>query len=128
MKYYFEKSTTYAFDTAIERVTEALKKEGFGVLASIDMHKTLKEKINVDIKKYTILEACNPPFAYKSLQVEEMIGIMLPCNVVVREVSGDETKIALVNPVSAMQAVNNPAMDEIAKKVHKKLNKVIENL
>jgi uncharacterized protein (DUF302 family) len=128
MKYYFEKSTTYTFEAAIERVTEVLKKEGFGILARIDMHKTLKEKINVDIEKYSILEACNPPFAYKSLQVEEMIGIMLPCNFVVREVSDKVTKVAIVNAVSVMQAVNNPAMDEIAKEIHEKLKKVIENL
>ena len=128
MKYYFEKSTTYAFDTAIERVTEALKNEGFGILASIDMHKTLKEKIDVDIEKYTILEACNPPFAYKSLQVEEMIGIMLPCNVVIREVSEKMTKVAIVNAVSVLQAVNNPAMNEIAKEIKEKLKKVINNL
>ncbi len=128
MNYYFGKTTDLNFDKAVERVTEELKNEGFGVLASIEMHKTLKEKIGAEIDKYTILEACNPPFAYKSLQAEEMIGIMLPCNVVVKADGENRTKVAVVNPVSAMQGVNNPAMDAIAKEIQAKLKNVIERL
>jgi len=128
MKYYFEKITSYTFEEAVERITEELKKEGFGVLAKIDMHKTLKEKINIEINKYSILEACNPPFAYQSLQAEKNIGIMLPCNIVVRESDNSKTVIAIVNPMVAMRSVNNPEMDLIAGQIYKKLNIVINNL
>ncbi len=128
MKYYFEKTTNYSFEEAVERVTEELKKEGFGVLAKIEMHNTLKEKVGVDINKYTILEACNPPFAYKSLQAEKNIGIMLPCNIVVRESDDNKTDVAMVNPIVAMQSVANTGMDEIAKQIYQKLNIVINNL
>ncbi len=128
MNYNFEKETDYIFDKAVERITEELKKEGFGILARIDMHNTLKEKLNVDFRKYTILEACNPPFAYKSLQVETNIGIMLPCNIVVQQISDNKTAVAVVNPVSAMQAVNNPEMDEIAKQIQTKLRSALEKV
>ena len=126
MSYNFEKETTYTFDKAVERITEELKKEGFGILARIDMHNTLKEKLNVEFRKYSILEACNPPFAYKSLQAEANIGIMLPCNIVVQQISDDKTAVAVVNPVSAMQGVNNPNMDEIAKEIQAKLVKALD--
>ncbi len=92
------------------------------------MHNTLKEKVGVDINKYTILEACNPPFAYKSLQAEKNIGIMLPCNIVVRESDDNKTDVAMVNPIVAMQSVANTGMDEIAKQIYQKLNIVINNL
>ena len=128
MKYNFEKETSYTFDNAIDRITEELKKVGFGILARIDMHNTLKEKLNVEFRKYTILEACNPPFAYKSLQVETNIGIMLPCNIVVQQISDNKTAVAVVNPVSAMQAVNNPDMDEIAKEIQVKLKSALNNV
>jgi uncharacterized protein (DUF302 family) len=128
MKYNFEKETDYTFDKAVERITEELKKEGFGILARIDMHNTLKEKLNVEFRKYSILEACNPPFAYKSLQAEANIGIMLPCNVVVQQISDDKTSVAVVNPVSAMRAVNNPGMDDIAKEIQTKLKNALDKV
>jgi len=128
MKYYFQETTNYSFEKAVERVTEELKKEGFGIVAEIDMQKTLQEKINVDFRKYKILEACNPVFAHKSLQAEENIGIMLPCNIVVQENNLNKIVVAVVNPVSAMQGVNNPKMDDIARQIQHKLKKVINNL
>lgn len=127
MKYYFEKNTDYNFDTAVKRIKEELKKEGFGILAEIDLKKTLKEKIDVDFGKYKILEACNPPFAYKSLKAEENIGIMLPCNIVIRQNKDMKIMISVVNPVSAMQGVNNSEMNEIAKQIQLKLKKALQS-
>ncbi len=121
MQYYFEKITNYDFDTSVQRISEELKKEGFGILAEINMKKTLKEKINIDFKEYKILEACNPPFAYRSLMAEDNIGIMLPCNIVVKENDGNYVTVSVVNPVSAMQGVNNNEMDEIASEIQGKL-------
>jgi len=129
MNYYFNKTlTNLSFDEAIEKVTAELKKEGFGVLARIDMHHTLKEKIGVEFRNYTILEACNPPFAHKSLLAEDKIGIMLPCNVVVQDAGEGQIEVAVVNPVSAMQAVNNPKMDNIAKEIQGKLKNALSNI
>lgn len=128
MNYYFEKDTNYPFGKAVERITEELKKEGFGVLAKIDMQNTLKEKLGVDFRNYTILEACNPPFAYKALQAESNIGIMLPCNVVVQQTSENTTKVAVVNPVSAMQGVDNAEMGDIAKQIQAKLKAALESV
>jgi len=128
MKYYIEKTTNYSFEEAVERVTEELKNEGFGIVTEIDMQKTLQEKINVDFRKYKILEACNPAFAYKSLQAEENIGIMLPCNIVVQENNLNKVGVAGVNPVSSMRGVNNPKMDDIAMQIQHKLKKVINNI
>jgi len=125
MKYYFEKNTNYDFDTAVKRIKEELQKEGFGILAEIDMKKTLKEKINVDFTQYKILEACNPPFAYESLKAEANIGIMLPCNIVIRETKDQQTKVAVVNPVSAMQGVKNDKMDAIARQIQTKLKNAL---
>ena len=127
MNYYIEKTTGYTFEEAVERVTEELKKEGFGVLAKIEMHNTLKEKINVDFRKYTILEACNPPFAYRSLQAEKNIGIVLPCNIVVQETGDGKTDVAAVNPLVAMKGIENPEMDKIAEEIYGKLTNVIES-
>jgi len=128
MKYYIETTVSGSFEEIVERVTQELKKEGFGVLAKIEMHKTLKEKINVDFRNYTILEACNPPFAYKSLQAEKNIGIVLPCNVVVQEADNGNVDVAVVNPLVAMQAIKNEKMDEIAREIYEKLNRVKDNL
>ncbi len=128
MQYYFEKTTNYDFDKSVQRITEELKIQGFGILAEIDMKKTLKEKINVDFIEYKILEACNPPFAYKSLMAEENIGIMLPCNIVIKEKSKNLVTVSVVNPVSAMQGVNNPKMDEIANEIQLKLRTALSKV
>lgn len=102
MEYYFSKTINASFDEAIQQTTEALKTEGFGVISEIRMHDKLKEKLNVDFKRYTILGACNPPFAYKALQAEDKIGTMLPCNVLVIEQGPNNIEIAAVNPIASM--------------------------
>ena len=128
MKYYFEKNTNYDFDTAVKRIKEELQKEGFGILVEIDMKKTLKEKINIDFTQYKILGACNPPFAYESLKVEDNIGIMLPCNIMIRETKDQQIKVAVVNPVFAMQSVKNDKMAEIAKQIQIKLKNALNTV
>lgn len=117
MSYYFAKILDAPFKQAMSKVTEALKKEGFGILTQIDVQKTLKKKLDVDFRKYYILGACNPPFAYKALQVEKMIGTMLPCNVVVQESEGGKTEVSAVDPVASMQAVQNPALLDVTQQI-----------
>jgi uncharacterized protein (DUF302 family) len=128
MSYYFSKIVNEDFDKAIEKVTSKLKEEGFGVLTEIDVKATLKKKLNVDYKKYKILGACNPPFAYKALQAEDKIGIMLPCNVVVEENNDGKVEVSAVDPVASMQAVKNESLGSIAEEVRSKLKKVIDQL
>ena len=128
MSYYFSKKLKMDFDEAILRVTEELKKEGFGILTEIDVNATLKKKLNVDFHKYTILGACNPPFAYRALQAEPKIGTMLPCNVVVEELTDGEIEVAAVDPLASMQSIQNNKLQSIAKETQLKLKKVIEQL
>jgi uncharacterized protein (DUF302 family) len=128
MSYYFSKIVNEDFDKAIEKVTSKLKEEGFGVLTEIDVKATLKKKLDVDFKKYKILGACNPPFAYKALQSEDKIGIMLPCNVVVEENNDGKVEVSAVDPVASMQAVKNELLGSIAEEVRSKLKKVIDQL
>lgn len=127
-KYYFEKVLDMPFDKAIERVTEELKQEGFGVLTEIDVTATLKKKLDVDFRPYRILGACNPPFAYKALSAESHIGIYLPCNVVVQDAGNGKTEVAAVDPMVAMSRVENAALEPVAKEVQEKLQRVIANL
>jgi len=128
MEYYFSKTIKTSFEEAIKLTTEALKVEGFGVITEIHMHEKLKEKLNVDFKRYTILGACNPPFAYKALQAEDKIGTMLPCNVLVIEQSQNNIEIAAVNPIASMQAITNPALGEVAQQVTDKLKNAIDSM
>ena len=128
MSYYFSKIINESFDKTIVKVVLSLKNEGFGVLTEIDVKETLKKKMDVDFQKYTILGACNPSFAYQALKAENKIGIMLPCNVIVQEISDGQTEIAAVDPVASMKAVENPALLEIANQVQEKLKKVIKSL
>lgn len=129
MSYYFNKVVKgRSFDEAIEQVTEELKKEGFGVLTEIDVKETLKKKIDVDFKKYKILGACNPHFAYKALQSEDKIGVFLPCNVIVEEHENGEIEVSAVDPIASMSTVENKALGGLASEVREKLIKVIENL
>lgn len=128
MKYYIEKITDYTFDQAVEKVTEELKKEGFGVLSEINIHEKLKEKLNVDFRKYKILGACNPAKAYEALQTENKIGTMLPCNVIVQELEDGKTEIAAVNPVASMQTVENNSLTVIANEIKEKLERVIKSV
>ncbi|OIO22173.1 MAG: hypothetical protein AUJ54_03855 [Ignavibacteria bacterium CG1_02_37_35] len=126
--YGFSKVVNLGYDEAIEKVTEELKKEGFGVLTEIDVKTTLKKKLNVEFKPYKILGVCNPPFAYKALQSEEQIGLMLPCNVIVYVNNNSETVVAAINPIASMQAVKNDKLAEIAATIQGKLKKVIDSL
>jgi uncharacterized protein (DUF302 family) len=128
MTYYFSKTLDLPFDEAIARITNELKKEGFGVLTEIDVKATLKKKLDVDFRNYRILGACNPPFAYQALQAEPQIGLMLPCNVVVQEGENGQTIISAVDPQASMQAVENDALSEVAGQVKAKLQKVIESV
>lgn len=128
MSYYFNTVLQCSFDEAIDRVIEELKKEGFGILSEIDVQAALKKKLNVDFKKYRILGACNPPYAYQALQVEEKIGTMLPCNVIVLENDAGEIEVSAIDPIASMQAIANPKLQGIADQVQAKLKKVIESL
>ena len=129
---YFEPSTkdfmiNYRVEN-LEALVEELKKEGFGVLTDIDVQATLKKKLDVNFRKYRILGACNPPFAYKALQAENKIGTMLPCNVIVQELDDGKTEVAAVDPVASMQAVENEKLGEIANEIRSRLEKVIKNI
>jgi uncharacterized protein (DUF302 family) len=127
MTYGFSKSTDLLYDDVVIRVTEELKKEGFGVLTSIDVQETLKKKLNVDFPKYTILGACNPPFAYQALQAEEEIGLLHPCNVIVFEKEG-KTTVAVFDPMTMMNIVKNSAILPVAQEMKARLERVIAAL
>lgn len=128
MKYYHAKTLKKTgFEEAIQKVTEALKTEGFGILTEIDIQATLKKKLDVDFRPYQILGACNPPYAYKALTAEDKIGTMLPCNVIVQQ-TDDGVEVAAIDPMASMQAVDNDDLAEIAGEIQAKLRKVIEGL
>ena len=121
MKYYHEKTLKDAsFEEAIQKVTDALKEEGFGILTEIDVKETLKKKLDEDFRPYKILGACNPPFAHIALLAEDKIGAMLPCNVIVQQVNNG-VEVAAVDPVASMQAVENEGLSEIAKEIQARL-------
>lgn len=128
MNYYFNKTLTGNFDEIIKKVTEELKNEGFGILTEIDVKETLKKKLDIDFKRYRILGACNPPFAHKALLAEDKIGTMLPCNVIVQEISPGIFEVAAINPIASMQAVKNEQLNEIAFEISNKLKNVIHKL
>ena len=128
MSYYINTKIKMSFSDAIEKVTEELKKEGFGILTEIDVKATMKKKLNVDFYNYKILGACNPAFAYKALTAEDKIGTMLPCNVIVQEKNPGEIEISAVDPAASMMAVDNRDLARLASQVQEKLKKVIESL
>ena len=128
MEYYFSKTITGSFDDAIQKVTEALKAEGFGILTEIDIKATLKKKLDVDFYNYKILGACNPPSAYKALLAEDKIGTMLPCNVIVQEKIPGKVEVSAVDPSASMQAIENNTLADIATEIRGRLKKVIEQL
>jgi len=128
MAYYFSKTLPAGFDEAVQRTTEALKREGFGIITEIDVKKTLKDKIGADFRSYRILGACNPKLAHEALQLEDKIGTMLPCNVVVQDIGGGKTEVAAIDPVASMQAIDNPQLREAATRVQTMLKQVIESL
>ena len=129
MNYYFSttlKNTT--FNSAKEKVVEELQKEGFGILTNIDVKETLKNKIDVDFRPYEILGACNPHFAHKALLAEDKIGIMLPCNVIIEEISEGTIIVSAVDPIASMMAIKNTNLGDIAVEIQQKLKRVIDNL
>ena len=128
MAYYFSKIISESFDDAIQKVTEAHKAEGFGILTEIDIKATLKKKLDVDFYNYKILGACNPPFAYKALLAEDKIGTMLPCNVIVQEKVLGQVEVSAVDPLASLQAIDNSALADIATEIRGRLQKVIEQL
>lgn len=128
MKYYLNKILSKNFETTKSLVIEALKTEGFGIVSEIDMQAKLKEKLGVDYRKYTILGACNPAFAFKALQSEEKIGTMLPCNVVLIDREDGTTEVAAIHPGVSMMAVENVELKPLAEEVTLKLQRMIENL
>jgi uncharacterized protein (DUF302 family) len=128
MSYYLGKILPIDFNEAVTRTMDALKKEGFGVLTEIDVKETLKRKIGVDFPSYRILGACNPALAYEALKLENKVGTMLPCNVVVRDAGNGQTEVAAVDPVASMQAIDNPELKRAAEQVRAKLERVIAEL
>ncbi len=129
MNYYFSKSlVNVTFDKAIQKVTESLKEEGFGILTEIDIKATLKKKLDVDFYNYKILGACNPPFAYKALLAEDKIGTMLPCNVIVQEKEAGQVEVSAVDPAASMQAIENDELIAIANEIRARLQKAINAL
>lgn len=128
MSYYFSKKLSVGFEEAIERVTQALAKEGFGVLTQIDVSDTLRKKLGVEFRNYRILGACNPALAHEALKIEDKVGTMLPCNVVVQELEHGSCEIAAIDPVASMAAIDNPRLRVAAGEVQAKLRSVVENL
>ncbi len=128
MSYYLTKTLTTEFDAAIARTIEALKREGFGVLTDIDVQLTLKNKLGVDGPRYRILGACNPHFAHQALQIENKLGVLLPCNVIVREKQPGVTEVATVDPVASMGRVGNANLTAVAQEVRARLQRVLDSL
>lgn len=128
MSYHFTRVLDTSFDEAISRVTAVLADHGFGVLTTIDVKATLKKKLDVDFRPYTILGACNPHFAHKALQREDKIGTMLPCNVLVEQKAAGQVEVSAVDPLASMQAIANPDLAEVANEVRERLKTVIETL
>jgi uncharacterized protein (DUF302 family) len=128
MSYYLGKVPPLGFDDAVARVTEALKAAGFGIITEIDVRATLKSKLNVEFRPYRILGACNPVLAYEALQLEDKVGTMLPCNVVVQELGPGRMEVAAVDPVASMMAIDNPALHEKAAVVRAKLKQAVDAL
>lgn len=128
MDYYYSKVIDVTFEEAITKVKEELKNQGFGVLTEIDVRETLKKKLDVDFRKYKILGACNPQFAYQALQKEDKIGLMLPCNVILQEHNEGKVEVSVIDPIASMQAIENPDLLGVAEQVQAKLKSVIDSL
>jgi uncharacterized protein (DUF302 family) len=127
MNYGFTKKVDYGYDAAIEKATEALKTEGFGILTTIDVKETLKKKLDVDFDRYIILGACNPPFAYESLKAEETVGLLMPCNVIIHE-KGKEVVVSMFNPGLISQVSDNPVLKDLSGKLTEKIQRVLSIL
>jgi uncharacterized protein (DUF302 family) len=128
MSYYFSKTLPLAFDEAVRRTIEALKEQGFGIITEIDVAETFKKKLNLEFRKYRILGACNPKLAHEALTLEDKIGTMLPCNVVVQDAGAGKVEIAAIDPVASMAAVDNPRLKQAAEQVQAMLKRVVASL
>jgi uncharacterized protein (DUF302 family) len=128
MTYYFAKTLETGFDDAVKRTLDALKREGFGIITEIDVKDTFKKKIGIEFRNYRILGACNPKLAHEALQIEDKVGTMLPCNIVVQEVGPGKTEVAAIDPVASMQAISNPRLTQAAERVQEMLRKVVDAL
>lgn len=128
MSYYIARTLSAPFERVLEQVVAGLGRQGFGVLTDIDVQATLKAKIGVDIGHYRILGACNPRFAHEALKLEDKLGVMLPCNVILRETGDHRVEVASVDPVSAMERTGNPALRATAEEVRRLLSQVIDGL
>lgn len=128
MNYHFSKKVDLSFEEAIQETTAVLEEEGFGILTEIDIKSTLKEKLDVDFRRYQILGACHPQLAYEALSAEEHIGLMLPCNVIVQEHENGEVEISAVDPIASMQAIENEELEGVAGDVRYLLKKVIDEV
>ncbi len=128
MSYYFNKIVNGKFSEVIENVTEELKKEGFRILTEIDVQATFKRNLNVDFQQYRILGACNPPLAYQAIQVEDHLGTILPCNVIIQELNDGEVEVTVLDPVAYLQAIVNPELGQITRQVRTQLISVIDHL
>lgn len=128
MKFYFDKRVNYNFEEAVEKITEELKKQGFGILSEINMHEKFKEKLGKEFRQYRILGACNPALSYKAVQIEDKIGTMLPCSVIVQEISPEITEVAAIDPYVAMKGTENKQLLEVASETGEMLKKAVDNL
>ena len=128
MSYYIGKTVDFSFEKTLERVTSALKDQGFGVLTESDVQETLKKKLKVDFRKYRILGACNPPFAYQALQAEDKIGVLLPCNVIVQETTEGSVEVSAMDPAEAMAMIDNVDLKDVAEQVRARLQRVLDSL
>jgi len=126
MSYYLSRTVDAGFYEVVQRVTAALKEEGFGVLTDIDVQATLKAKLGADMPSYRILGACNPSFAHQALQIEDKLGVLLPCNVIVRDAGGGQTEVAAIDPVASMDRTGNPRLASIAEEVRVRLRRAVE--
>ncbi len=128
MSYYLSRTVEAAFDEVVQRVTAALKEEGFGVLTDIDVQATLKAKLGADMSPYRILGACNPSFAHQALQMEDKLGVLLPCNVIVRDAGAGRTEVAAIDPVTSMDRTGNPRLATVAEEVRGRLQRAVKHV
>lgn len=128
MNYYISKTIEGTFDQVIEQVTDALQNIGFGIVTTIDIQATLRQKLDVDFKPYTILGACNPNFAHKALQMEDKLGVILPCNVLVIDQGNGQIEVAAMHPAELMYALNNPQLNQVAREVSQKMEEMMRGL
>ena len=128
MEYYISKTIDSDFDSAFQQIVESLRKEGFGIISEINIQQKLREKLNIDFRKYKILGACNPSKAFQALEQEDKIGTMLPCNVIVQEIGVNKTEIAAVDPVASMMAIHNESLNDLAFEIRSKLETAINSI